>query len=236
MPKNMMIPKPIMAFSTIPYRPMPTSTAAERSTTIAVGQNGRTGKIACRIVVVTATTPAPKNSPTSSSAMRKRTGNVRPPNPVRWEIRDRSPLICSRDTASERTNLRMMPTVNTQMSARPYSAPEFIVVIMSEAPTLASANTMPGPMRRRRPAHDVGAEAAFFVCDVVSADIGGVGSFTWVRRRRRNRSHGHRSLRRVWPRLPHFGTEVSLPGKRLCFDPRRSAPHQPLKAHSSRRI
>src|SRR5699024_11050322 len=117
-----------------------------------------------------------------------------------------------------------------------YSAPEFIVVIMSEAPTLASANTIPGPMRRRRPAHDVGAEAAFFVCDVVSADIGGVGSFTWVRRRRRHRSHRRRSLRRVWPRASHVATRVSLPGKRLRFDPRRRSAQQALKAHSSRRV
>ena len=66
-----------------------------------------------------------------------------------------------------------MPTVNTQISASPYSAPEFIVVIMSEAPTLAKAKTMPGPMSRSRPVSDFGAEAAFFVCDVISADIGG---------------------------------------------------------------
>jgi hypothetical protein len=92
--------------------------------------------------------------------MRKRTGNVRPPNLVRWETSDRSPLICSRATTSERTNLRMIPTVNTQIRASPYSAPEFIVVIMSEAPTLARANTIPGPMRWRRPEKVEGAEAA----------------------------------------------------------------------------
>src|SRR5699024_1737424 len=103
-------------------------------------------------------------------AMRKRAGKVRPPKRVRWDSSDRSPLICSRATASERTNLRMMPTVKTQMSARPYSAPEFIVVIISEAPTLASASTIPGPMSRSRPAKVDGAEAAPTVVWGVGAD------------------------------------------------------------------
>src|SRR5699024_8643281 len=55
---------------------------------------------------------------------------------------------------------------------------------------------------------------------------------------------GHLSLRRVWPRSSHSGTEVSPPGKSPCrglchcsyCNPFRSAPHQPLKAHSSRRV
>src|SRR5699024_1493154 len=97
-------------------------------------------------------------------------GKVRPPKRVRWDSSDRSPLICSRATASESTNLRTMPTVKTQMSARPYSAPEFIVVIMSEAPTLANASTIPGPMSRSRPAKVDGAEAAPTVVWVVGAD------------------------------------------------------------------
>src|SRR5699024_8112979 len=131
---------------------------------------GRTGKIGCRMFVVTAMTPAPKNRPTSNSAMRKRAGKVRPPKRVRWDSSDRSPLICSRATASESMNLRTMPTVKTQMRARPYSAPEFIVVIMSEAPTLANASTIPGPMSRSRPAKVDGAEAAPTVVWGVGAD------------------------------------------------------------------
>src|SRR5699024_3597274 len=149
---------------------MPTRTAAEASTTIAVGQNGRTGKIACRMFGVTAMTPAPKNSPTRSSAVRKRAGKVRPPKRGRGDSSDRSPLNCPRAPAAESTNLRTMPTVKTPMSARPYSAPEFIVVIISEAPTLANASTIPGPMSRSRPAKVDGAKAAPTVVWGVGAD------------------------------------------------------------------
>ena len=47
---------------------------------------------------------------------------------------------------------------------------------MSEAPTLARARTMPGPISRSRPVNVDGAEVvAPFVCGVISADIGGVG-------------------------------------------------------------
>src|SRR5699024_4327854 len=48
--------------------------------------------------------------------------------------------------------------------------PEFIVVIMSEAPTLARASTIPGPMSRSRPAKVDGAEAAPTVVWGVGAD------------------------------------------------------------------
>src|SRR5699024_2392451 len=110
--------------------------------------------------VVTATTPAPKNRPTRSSAMRKSTGKVRPPKRVRWDSSEQSPLICSRATASESTNMRRTPTVKTQTRTRTYWAPEFIVVIMSDAPTLARASTIPGPMSLSRPAKVDGAEVA----------------------------------------------------------------------------
>ncbi|GAA1622322.1 hypothetical protein GCM10009700_08040 [Brevibacterium sanguinis] len=59
------------------------------------------------------------------------------------------------------------------MSARPYSAPEFIVVIMSEAPTLASASTIPGPMSRRRAVRFTGAEAV--AGSVVDGGVGSAG-------------------------------------------------------------
>ncbi|GAB7085846.1 hypothetical protein JCM18882A_34070 [Brevibacterium metallidurans] len=67
--------------------------------------------------------------------------------------------------------------MKTQMSARPYSAPEFIVVIMSEAPTLASASTIPGPMSRSRPPKVTGAEVAPSLVVDVEVDIGGLRSF-----------------------------------------------------------
>ena len=126
-------------------------TMAEASTTIAVGQNGSPGMRLCRIMAHTETTLAPKNSPTSSSATRNTTGKRRPPAVDMCDISERSPLICTRATASESTNLSRMPTVNTQIRASPCSAPEFSVVIMSEAPTLDSARTIPGPIRRSLP-------------------------------------------------------------------------------------